>query len=168
MLTRDERLVPGYFRDPDWSVKDLVAHLGAWLTEAATQLTNIAARSYVPHDLDVDARNAETLAAMRDEPWEAVWAQASEGRAYMLEHWFALRLPSDAANQWCQRLSPETAAPAPAVGFGGRVAPAKRERAGRARAGGVTYRVFSRAGLSCGRRGMQRGDAHAPIGPSAP
>ena len=107
MLTRDERLVPGYFRDPDWSVKDLVAHLGAWLTEAATQLTNIAARTYVPHDLDVDARNAETLAAMRDEPWEAVWTQAATARAYMLEHWFALRLPSDAANQWVRKAGAE-------------------------------------------------------------
>lgn len=52
LLTPDERLVPGYFRD-------LVAHLGAWLTEAATQLTYIAAQTYEVRDLDVDARNAE-------------------------------------------------------------------------------------------------------------
>lgn len=25
---------PGYYRDPDWSVADLVAHLGMWLAEA--------------------------------------------------------------------------------------------------------------------------------------
>src|SRR5688572_12069181 len=56
MLSADERLAPGYFRDPDWSVKDLVAHLGAWLQDAATQLTNIAARSYQPHDVAIDAR----------------------------------------------------------------------------------------------------------------
>jgi hypothetical protein len=64
VLTPDERLAPGYFREPDWSVKDLVAHIGAWLEEAATQLTNIAARSYVPHDVDIDAQRRR---AGRDE-----------------------------------------------------------------------------------------------------
>jgi hypothetical protein len=27
LLTPVERTAPGYFRNPDWSVKDLVAHL---------------------------------------------------------------------------------------------------------------------------------------------
>jgi hypothetical protein len=34
LLSEDERLAPGYYRDPDWSVKDLIAHLGAWMSEA--------------------------------------------------------------------------------------------------------------------------------------
>ena len=55
LLTPDENDSHlGYFRDPDWSVKDLVAHLGAWMDEAATQLIDIAARSYEPHDVDID------------------------------------------------------------------------------------------------------------------
>jgi hypothetical protein len=107
MLTPDERLAPGYFRDPDWSVKDLVAHLGAWLEEAATQLTNIVARSYEPHDVDVDARNADVLAAARNEPWETLWTHATEARAYMLQHWFAQRAPSEAANWWVRKAGAE-------------------------------------------------------------
>src|SRR3990170_3423508 len=87
ILTPDECLAPGYFRDPDWTVKDLVAHLGAWLEEGATQLTNIAARSYVPHEVDIDARNANLLAATKQEPWETLWTQATTARAYMLQHW---------------------------------------------------------------------------------
>ena len=78
--SRDERIVPGYFRDPDWTVKDLVAHLGVWPAEAATELTNMA-NAYEPRDLDVDIRNAETLAARRNEPSDVVWGHAVSARA---------------------------------------------------------------------------------------
>ncbi len=107
VLTPDERLAPGYFRDPGWSVKDLVAHIGAWLEEAATQLTNIAARSYEPHDVDVDARNANLLAATKQESWETLWTHATTARAYMHQHWFALNGPSDAANWWVRKAGAE-------------------------------------------------------------
>jgi hypothetical protein len=107
MLSADERLAPGYFRDPDWSVKDLVAHLGAWLEEAATQLTNMAARSYEPHDVAIDARNADVLAATRDESWETLWSHATEARANMLQHWFAQRVPTEAANWWVRKAGAE-------------------------------------------------------------
>ena len=107
MLTADERTAPGYFRDPGWSVKDLVAHLAAWLDEAATQLTNIAARSYEPHDVDINARNADVLAETKHESWETLWSHATEARAYMLEHWFALRVPTDAANWWVRKAGAE-------------------------------------------------------------
>ena len=107
LLSRDERIVPGYFRDPDWTVKDLVAHLGVWLAEAATELTNIAANAYEPRDLDVDMRNAETLAAWRDEPWDVVWGHAVAGRANMLQRWFALRAPSDPADLWVRKAGAE-------------------------------------------------------------
>lgn len=33
-LTPDECLAPGYYRQPDWTVRDVVAHLGTWLAEA--------------------------------------------------------------------------------------------------------------------------------------
>jgi hypothetical protein len=107
MQMPEERLAPGYFRDPDWSVKDLVAHLGAWLEEAATQLTNIAARSYEPHDVDIDARNADVLAATKQESWEMLWTHATTARADMLQHWFALNGPSDAANWWVRKAGAE-------------------------------------------------------------
>jgi hypothetical protein len=107
MLSADERLAPGYFRDPAWSVKDLVAHLAAWLEEAATQLTNIAARSYEPHDVDIDARNADVLAATREESYETLWTHATGARADMLEHWFAQRVPTEAANWWVRKAGAE-------------------------------------------------------------
>jgi hypothetical protein len=107
LLTPDERTVPGYFRDPDWTVKDLIAHLGAWLAEAATELTKVAARTYEPRDLDIDARNAATLAALREAPWDEVWDHATTSRATMLQHWFALRSPSDAADLWVRKAGAE-------------------------------------------------------------
>ena len=42
LLTEEECLAPGYFVDPDWSVRDLIAHLTAWFAEARPQLLDIA------------------------------------------------------------------------------------------------------------------------------
>jgi hypothetical protein len=107
LLTSDERLAPGYYSDPAWSVKDLIAHLGAWMAEARVQLLDIAARSYVAHEVDVEARNAATLSAMQAEPWELVWSRTNSARAWMLEAWFALRGPDEAANQWVRKAGAE-------------------------------------------------------------
>ena len=107
LLTADERLAPGYYSDPSWSVKDLIAHLGAWMAEARVQLLDISARSYVPHEVDVDARNAATLAAAEGESWERVWARTIGARAWMLEAWFALAEPDEAANQWIRKAGAE-------------------------------------------------------------
>ena len=107
LLSPDERIVPGYFRDPEWTVKDLVAHLGVWLAEAGTELTNIAANAYEPRDLDVDMRNAETLATWRGEPWDVVWGHAVSARANMLQRWFSLRASSDPADLWVRKAGAE-------------------------------------------------------------
>lgn len=107
LLSADERLAPGYYSDPRWSVKDLIAHLGAWMAEARVQLLDIAARSYVPHEVDVDGQNAVTLAATKNEPWEDVWSRTNGARAWMLEAWFALRGPDEAANQWIRKAGAE-------------------------------------------------------------
>ena len=107
LLSPGERIAPGYFSNPDWSVKDLVAHLGMWLTEAESQLLSIAAHSYEPHDFDVERRNAKTLARLKKEPWEVVWSQANGARVWMLQAWFALRRPSTTANQWVRKAGAE-------------------------------------------------------------
>jgi hypothetical protein len=107
LLTPGERLAPGYFVDPDWSAKDLVAHLGMWLTEAETQLINIAANSYEPHEFDADRRNAATLAALKDQPWDIVWTQANGARIWMHHAWFALREHDDAADRWVRKAGAE-------------------------------------------------------------
>jgi hypothetical protein len=107
LLAPDERLAPGYYSDPSWSVKDLIAHLGAWMAEARVQLLDISARSYVPHEIDVEFRNAATLAATNGEPWDDVWARTIGARAWMLEAWFALAGPDEAANQWIRKAGAE-------------------------------------------------------------
>ena len=107
LLTPDERTAPGYFRSPDWSVKDLVAHLGWWHAEARSELLKIATRMYEPHDFDTDRRNAETLAARKNEPWVMVWSQATAARAWMLEAWFGLGGRSTAANRWVRKAGAE-------------------------------------------------------------
>ena len=107
LLTPDERSAPGYFMGPDWSVKDLAAHLGWWHAEARSELLKIATRMYDPHDFDVDRRNAEILAARKHEPWDVVWAQASSARVWMLEAWFGLGGRSNEANQWVRKAGAE-------------------------------------------------------------
>src|SRR4029079_1560582 len=42
-LDAEQRERPGYFTDDNWSVKDLVAHLGSWMAEAQVQLLQIEA-----------------------------------------------------------------------------------------------------------------------------
>jgi hypothetical protein len=102
-LTPDECLVPGYYRDPDWTVRDVVAHLGTWLAQAATQFERIGAGTYEGHDVDIDALNAALLAAMADQPWEVAWVQANAGRTRMIQEWYALREPNNEAAWWIRK-----------------------------------------------------------------
>jgi hypothetical protein len=106
-LTADERLAPGYFLDPPWSVKDLLGHLAAWHVEAREQLLDIGARSYQPHDIDIERRNAEILRQLRRQPWDVVWEQATGARAWMLEAWYGLHGPDDEAAEWVRKAGAE-------------------------------------------------------------
>jgi hypothetical protein len=102
-LTPAECLEPGYYRDPDWTVRDVVAHLGTWLAEAEVQLERIGAGTYEGHDIDVDALNQSFLAAMRDQPWDVAWVQANAGRTRMLEEWSVNRRADDEAAWWIRK-----------------------------------------------------------------
>jgi hypothetical protein len=99
-LHPDEIARPGYYRNPDWSVADLVAHLGTWLAEAGIQLRRIEAGTYTTPDLDIDALNAEFRAAMKGQPWDVILTQAQASRGRMLEVWYALPNRSDDAAWW--------------------------------------------------------------------
>ncbi len=98
---------PGYYRDPDWSVADLVAHLGTWLAEAGIQLRRIEAGTYQPRELDIDALNAEFRAAMSGQPWDVILTQAQASRHRMLEVWYALPSRTDAAAWWVAKAGAE-------------------------------------------------------------
>jgi hypothetical protein len=106
-LTVDERLDPGYYRDPDWSVRDLVGHLGTWLAEAAAQFEQIMAGTYTGHDVDIDGLNAQFLAAMVGQPWEVAWSQANAGRTMMRQAWADLTAPNDEAAWWIRKSAVE-------------------------------------------------------------
>ncbi len=102
-LTPEECLVPGYYREPDWTVRDVVAHLGTWLAEAAVQFERMNAGTYEGHDVDIDALNAAFLAAMQGQPWEVAWTQATSGRTRMLQVWHELPIPNDEAEWWIRK-----------------------------------------------------------------
>jgi hypothetical protein len=102
-IETDERLVPGYYRDAGWSVRDLVGHIGTWLAEAAVQFERIQAGTYEGHDIDIDALNATFLDAMRDQPWDVAWIQANAGRTRMRQAWTELREPSVEADWWIRK-----------------------------------------------------------------
>ena len=102
-LTPDECLVPGYFRQPDWTVRDLVAHLGTWLAEAEVQFERMSAGTYQGHEVDVDALNATFLEAMAGEPWDVAWVQANAGRTRMVDEWSLLPEPDDEAAWWIRK-----------------------------------------------------------------
>jgi hypothetical protein len=102
-LTPDECLEPGYQRDPDWTVRDVVAHLGTWLAEAEVQFERIGAGTYEGHDIDIDALNAALLAAMADQPWNVAWLQANAGRTRMVQEWHLLDRPTEESAWWIRK-----------------------------------------------------------------
>ena len=106
-LTPEECMVPGYYRNPDWAVRDLAAHLGPWLAEAEIQLERMSAGTYEGHDVDIDALNAAFREAMRDQPWNVAWTQANAGRTRMVQEWYALREQTDEAAWWVRKSGPE-------------------------------------------------------------
>jgi Mycothiol maleylpyruvate isomerase N-terminal domain len=102
-LTPAECMEPGYYRDPAWSVRDLMGHLGTWLAEAEVQFERIHARTYEGHAIDIDALNEQFLDAMRDQSWETVSDQAQAGRTRMLQEWTHLKVPDDEATWWLRK-----------------------------------------------------------------
>jgi len=106
-LTPAECLVPGYYRDPDWTVRDVVAHLGTWLAQAGIELERMTAGTYTGHDIDIDGLNASFLAAMQGQPWDVAWPQASAARTRMLLVWGHLPGPDEESAWWIHKAGPE-------------------------------------------------------------
>lgn len=106
-LTEEECLAPGYFRDPDWSIRDVVGHVGTWLAMAAVQLKQLAAGTYEGHDIDIDRLNAGFLEAMHGQPWSVCWVQANASRTQLLDAWSELPTASDEAAWWIRKSGAE-------------------------------------------------------------
>ena len=106
-LTPDQCIEPGYYRDPDWTVRDLVAHLGTWLAEAQVQFERLKAGTYSGHDVDIDALNARLLHGMSGQPWAVAWVQANAARTRMIDEWYRLAEPNDEAAWWIRKAANE-------------------------------------------------------------
>ena len=105
-LPRDKVEEPGYFRE-GWSAKDLVAHIGGWLAQAGVVLERVRFGTYLPEEIDIDAINAATYAAMHEVPFNDVRAQAVAARNQMLRAWRSLPERSDEADRWIRKSGPE-------------------------------------------------------------
>jgi hypothetical protein len=82
-LSPDRAVEDGY--QPDWSVKDLLAHLACWMAEAAQALQQMRLGTYQRVELDEDEMNARFWEACRDLDLHDVWAQLHSARARLLE-----------------------------------------------------------------------------------
>lgn len=102
-LTPAECMEPGYYQDPDWSIRDLIAHLGTWLAEAQVQLERMDVGTYAGHDIDVDAINALFLENMSGQPWDVTWVQAHAARTRMLVEWYSHLDRTDEAAWWIRK-----------------------------------------------------------------
>jgi hypothetical protein len=105
-LPQDKVEEPGYFRE-GWSAKDLVAHIGGWLAQAGVVLERVRFGTYRPEEIDIDAINAATYAAMHEVPFNDVRAQAVAARNQMLRAWRSLPERSDEADRWIRKSGPE-------------------------------------------------------------
>ena len=98
---------PGYYRE-GWSVKDVVAHVGTWLAEAGVAIERIRNGTYAASEIDIDALNAQFLAAMRDVPFDIVRLQAWSARTMLRRQYFSLPVdPPAEATWWVRKSGPE-------------------------------------------------------------
>jgi hypothetical protein len=97
----DEQLAEvGYYRDEGWSVKDLVAHVGFWMAEAANQLERMRFGTYVPTTGESDVLNRQCFEANRDMPLPIVRAECFAAHTRMLQELDALPELDGEAVEW--------------------------------------------------------------------
>ncbi len=107
VLSDDKIQEPGY--SPEWSVKDLLAHMGCWMAESAQVLVQVRAGTFRGWQGDIDAKNREFYDSWRDVDLDAVRAHLHAARARMLDEWDRLheeRVPGP-AEQWFREGGPD-------------------------------------------------------------
>jgi len=85
---------------PEWSVKDLLAHLGCWMAEAAHVIERIRLGTWEETRTDVDDKNREFYDACCDLDTRAVKCELWSARAMLLHAWGALPEVTPAAEEW--------------------------------------------------------------------
>ncbi len=96
---------PGYTED-GWSVKDLIAHIGAWHAEAANVLEQMRHGTYERKRWDVDALNRQFHQANKNLTASAVMAECAASRYRMLVEWNALSEITPEAEEWFRESGP--------------------------------------------------------------
>ncbi|MGH2685187.1 MAG: maleylpyruvate isomerase N-terminal domain-containing protein [Actinomycetota bacterium] len=104
-LTEEQIGRVGY--QEDWSVKDLLAHLGSWFAEAAMQLEQMRMGTFRPESMDDDGLNRAWYEAWRDKDLPIVMAELHSGRSRMLEEWSRLPEIDGHADEWFRESGPE-------------------------------------------------------------
>ena len=105
-LSAEELLQPGYYSE-GWTVRDLIAHLGAWLAEGGIQLEQIHAGTYLEGELDLDVANQKFSELTEGIDFETVYVQAWASRWRMLGVWRMLTDMNDAAVLWLRKVGPQ-------------------------------------------------------------
>jgi hypothetical protein len=106
-VTTDERAIEGYYVSPDWSILDVLGHIGAWLAEGHLQLERIGAGTYVHAEVDIDAINAQLLDALHGQTWAVTWTQANAARTMLLQRLAGLGGVGEDARWWIRKAGPD-------------------------------------------------------------
>ena len=111
-LTPQQMEEPGY--TDRWSVKDLMAHLAAWCSEAARYFQQMRMGTYqltrddiAAMDRDIDAINRRFYEASRDLSMHDVKAEWFSARSQMLLDWGQLRDVDGNAEYWFMECGPK-------------------------------------------------------------
>src|SRR2546421_2164389 len=88
----------GYY--PDWSVKDMVGHIGCWHAEAVQILEQIRMDTFVRQRLDVDEMNRRFVEALRDQPVQVVKVECAASRTRFLQEFDLLETVTPDAEEW--------------------------------------------------------------------
>ena len=89
---------PGFTEE--WSVKDLIAHLGCWQAEAVQMFEQMRNETYIHRTLDLDAMNERFVEACRELPPAVVRGDLRSARSRMLQEWNLLEAITQEAEEW--------------------------------------------------------------------
>lgn len=91
---------------PDWSVKDLMAHIGGWAAETVQILEQVRNDTFHPFKVDVDQWNERFVEANRDQPPSVVKSEMTAARNRMLDEFNRLPELTPVAEEWFRESGP--------------------------------------------------------------
>jgi hypothetical protein len=97
-LSQEQVQENGYYAD--WSIKDLMAHIGSWFAEAAVMLEQMRMGTYAKEKLDIDRLNETWFETWRDKDMGTVKAELMSARSKMLDEWDRLPEVDSEARRW--------------------------------------------------------------------